>query len=62
MFLASGPDGEEDRVKVGGFALFGGRPSDARLIRTGRVDVILDQESGGNGEAIGRRWTLSGPV
>lgn len=60
--LARGPDGEEDRIKVGGFALFGGKPSDARLIRTGRIDVVLDQEDGGSGDAVVRRWTLSGPA
>ena len=48
-------------VKVQGFPLFGGHPSDDRLHRTGRVDlhvVVLDE----NERAIGPKWKVYGPL
>ena len=38
---ATGPSGESCRLKVLGFALFGGNPSDDRFARTGRIDVHI---------------------
>jgi hypothetical protein len=43
-------------VKVVGFALFGGKPSDDRLTRTGRVDLHVEEldESG----PVGLKWEV----
>ena len=58
----SSPDGATSfEVKVHGFPLFGGHPSDDRLHRTGRVDlhvIVLD----GSGHSIGLKWKVSGPL
>ena len=58
----SSPDGAISfEVKVKGFPLFGGHPSDDRLHRPGRVDihvVLLD----GSGRAIGPKWKVAGPL
>lgn len=53
---ATGPDGESCRLRVIGFALFGGKPSDERLARTGRIDVHIEELDGG---PIGLRWEVS---
>lgn len=58
---ARSPDGEaEATVRVEGFAVFGGKASDRRLARTGRVDVRVTPEEGG--APVGLRWTVSGPL
>lgn len=58
---AVSPDGEEEStVRVDGFAVFGGRPSDERLARTGRVDVHVTQEDGD--VPVGLRWRVTGPT
>jgi hypothetical protein len=44
---ATGPDGEICRLRVMGFALFSGKPSDDRLARTGRIDVHIEEICGG---------------
>ncbi len=58
----SSPDGATSfEVKVRGFPLFGGHPSNDRLHRTGRVDLhvaVLD----GSGRSIGLKWKVSGPL
>jgi hypothetical protein len=60
---ATSPDGLQERVfRVEGFAVFGGRPSDERLSRTGRVDVHVTLEEGGDGGPISLRWEVSGPL
>jgi hypothetical protein len=41
--MATSRDGRECRVRVKGFAVFGGKPSDDRLMRTGRVDVHVEE-------------------
>lgn len=53
---AISPEGEQCRVKVLGFAAFGGKPSDQRLARTGRVDLHVEEldETG----PIGLRWEI----
>ena len=60
--LVSSPDGATSfEVKVRGFPLFGGHPSDDRLHRTGRVDLhvaVLD----GNDRSIGLKWKGAGPL
>ncbi|MDH3223022.1 MAG: hypothetical protein OEO23_04835 [Gemmatimonadota bacterium] len=62
-----GPDGQEATVQVDGFALFGGRPSDRRLARTGRVDVRVPSTNGNgagstSADLIDRGWELEGPA
>jgi hypothetical protein len=39
-----------------GFALFGGKPSADRLVRTGRIDVHIEEMDGG---PIGLRWEVT---
>lgn len=53
---AVSPDGDECRVKVLGFAAFGGKPSNERLARTGRVDVQVEEldDTG----PVGLRWEV----
>jgi hypothetical protein len=41
---ATAPDGRTASAKVTGFALTGGRPSNNRLARTGRIDVHVDAD------------------
>lgn len=53
---ATAPDGRTVEAKVTGFALVGGRPSDERLARTGRVDVHVDEGSGDG--PIGLQWEV----
>jgi hypothetical protein len=55
--VAVSPSGQRRRVRVKGFALFGGKPSDDRLARTGRVDVHVEEI--GEGEPVGLRWEVS---
>lgn len=56
VFRAVSPDGSECRIKVLGFAAFGGKPSDERLARTGRVDVQIEEldDTG----PVGLRWEV----
>lgn len=54
---AEGPDGESCDLKVEGFALFGGKASDARLARTGRIDVHASK-SDQAGPTPGLQWTV----
>ena len=59
---AVSPDGADERMlRVEGFAVFGGKPSDRRLSRTGRVDVHVSEESG-DGPDISLGWAVSGPL
>ena len=53
---AVSPNGRSTIVNVRGFAAFGGRPSDNRLARAGRVDIHVDQEV--SGPTVGARWEL----
>lgn len=53
---AVSPDGEATcTFRVLGFALFGGKPSNERLARTGRIDVHVEEGAGG---PIGLRWEV----
>jgi hypothetical protein len=56
---AVSPEGEERFARVDGFPLFGGRPSDDRLRRTGRVDVQVTLEGDTHEPPIGLRWEVS---
>lgn len=55
--LARAPDGRTSTARVLGFALFGGKPSDGRFARTGRVDVQVEEE--GDGGPIAIQWEVS---
>lgn len=55
--VVTSPTGEQRRVRVIGFAVFGGKPSDSRLARTGRIDVHIEEL--GQGEPVGLRWEAS---
>lgn len=54
---AQGPRGEERSVRVLGFALTGGKASDARLEETGRLDLHVEET--GDGPPISLQWILS---
>ena len=56
--VATAPDGSESPIRVEGFALFGGRPGNARLARTGRVDVHVRDAAA---REMGPGWKLAGP-
>ncbi len=59
---ADSPDGQRScKVRVDGFAVFGGRPSDDRIHRTGRVDVHVSEVDGDAG-AISHKWSVAGPL
>lgn len=53
---ATSPEGVECRFRVLGFAVFGGKPSNDRFARTGRVDVQIE-ELDDNGP-IGLQWEV----
>lgn len=53
---ARGPEGRERRVEVLGFPVFGGRPSDDRLEKTGRIDLHVSDDA--EGPPVGLRWTV----
>ena len=55
--IATGPDGRTCRFRVTGFAVFGGKPSNDRLTRTGRVDVHIEELD--EGGPIGLRWEVA---
>ncbi len=55
---AVSPEGDEHYMKVEGFPSFGGRPSDERLSRTGRVDLHVMQEDA-DAPAVGLQWQVS---
>lgn len=48
-----GPNGQEGRARVLGFPVFGGAPSDERIRDTGRVDLVVEDDS-----EISRLWKL----
>jgi len=56
QFRAVAPDGRTCLIRVLGFAVFGGKPSDDRLMRTGRLDVHVEELD--EGGPIGLRWTV----
>jgi len=54
--VALSQDGRQCRVRVTGFAVFGGKPSDDRLARTGRVDLHVEELD--DGGPVGLRWEV----
>ncbi len=57
--IAASAAGASERIQVDGFALFGGRITDARLALTGRVDIHVRGEGAGT---VDSGWTISGPA
>ncbi len=53
---AEAPDGDSRRVRVVGFPVFGGKPSDDRVRRSGRVDLHVTEVD--EGPPVGLRWTV----
>lgn len=56
--IATSPNGEERRLDVEGFAVFGGKPSDDRFSRTGRIDVHVSVADGGSPPRLTPEWDL----
>ena len=54
---AVSPDGDECHIRVRGFAVFGGKPTNERLARTGRVDLHVEEID--DGGPIGLRWEVT---
>lgn len=62
---AVSPDGEVERTfRIDGFVTFGGKPSDERFARTGRIDVhVMEEEEGGaEDRPVSLRWEVRGPL
>lgn len=59
---ATSEDGEVREVRVEGFAAFGGKPSDERLARTGRVDVHVVADDDARHPPVGMQWEVTGPL
>jgi hypothetical protein len=58
---AVSPDGSAQRFfRIAGFATFGGRPSDDRIARSGRVDVHVIEEEAPDAPPISLRWEVTG--
>jgi hypothetical protein len=56
------PDGgDQESLRVVGFYTPGGKPSDGRLQRTGRVDLVVVKENGEAPPAVAIRWIVTGP-
>ncbi len=53
---AVSPEGGERTARVLGFPVFGGKVSDARIRKTARVDLHVEEE--GEGPAISLTWEL----
>ena len=57
--VATAGNGTEITLRPQGFAVFGGKVSDARLARTGRVDIHATDE---RVDEIDVGWQVCGPV
>jgi hypothetical protein len=57
MLEATSPEGTRVTVKMLGFPVFGGRPSDSRIRETGRVDLLVVSVPP-NGPSPGLGWEL----
>jgi hypothetical protein len=60
--LARSPRGDEQFLRVLGFPVQGGHTSDARISRTGKVDVLVDAEGNGAAPQASLRWEVTGPL
>jgi hypothetical protein len=61
LLEARSPDGEVETLRVTGFFLPGGRPSESRLNRTGRVDLLVERENGSGPPNVSSQWEVTGP-
>ncbi len=52
---ATGPEGATCRFRVLGFPVFGGKPSNQRFTRTGRIDLHVEELEGG---PVGLQWEV----
>ena len=59
--IARSPGGEEETLQVLGFAVIGGKPSDARLSRTGRADLVVDREGENGRPGVRTGWEIVVP-
>lgn len=60
---ARSPEGDRrHRLEVEGFAVFGGKPSDSRFKKTGRIDLHVRSTERGNGEMPAVSWEVEGPL
>jgi hypothetical protein len=59
---AKSPTGEQETLRVRGFAMIGGRPSDSRLTRTGRIDLLVTLDGNGERPKVDTRWEVTGPA
>ena len=57
--LARSPNGEEEKLKVVGFFLPGGKPSEARFGRTGRVDLMVENADGNGTLQVSTLWEVT---
>ena len=55
---ATGPNGDSLQLNVTGFALVGGKPSEGRFSRTGRVDVHASPVDGSH-DKVGLQWEVT---
>jgi hypothetical protein len=53
---ATSPEGHTQTIRVAGFAVFGGHPSDDRLARTGRIDLLIEPTDAD--VQVGLRWEV----
>lgn len=56
--IARSPGGDRVSLKVTDFSHIGGKPSDNRLQRTGRVDLVVEPEGKGN-PPVARLWDVT---
>ena len=54
---ATAPDGRSATVRVLGVTLIGGKASNSRLARTGRIDLQVEEVSGDG--PVGLRWEVA---
>jgi hypothetical protein len=56
--IAKSPGGDRVSLKVNSFSHIGGKPSDSRLQRTGRVDLVVEPEGKGD-LPVARLWDVT---
>ena len=54
---ATSPEGRVCTARITGFSILGGKPSNSRFARTGRVDVLVTDEDGDG--PISLRWEVA---
>lgn len=60
---ARSPDGDRrNRLEVEGLAVFGGKQSDARFKKTGRIDLHVRATNGDASEPAETTWEVEGPL